>query len=243
MEFKLNIDVIINIFCFSSGALAIYLTAYLKVKGKNKALIEDINKLEDEKQKVIAKYRADTENIKKQHTLDIEKRKFQYEAKLAQFTKYFKLLDEFNGKCNSVFIEKFQEAMTEFYTPYLADTDSEEDDRNIELQNQGNSKFIQDIQNVFFELNAEQLKMNHEANSIRLISSPEVDLLLNELEEFIKLTTDQTSEMLKFMATQEFWGNQELLVPYQGKQAKSAQSVTDGRNRLRAQMKLELDEF
>jgi hypothetical protein len=115
----LNIDVIINILSFGFGALVIYLTAYLKVKGKNKGLIEDISKLENEKQKIIAKYRVETEEVKKQHSLDIEKRKFQYEDKRAQFSKYFSLLDEFHSKCNAVFLDKFQPIMTEFLSGYL----------------------------------------------------------------------------------------------------------------------------
>jgi len=48
LEIELNTNVIVNIICFGVGALSIYLTAYLKVKGKNKALKEDIHKLEDE---------------------------------------------------------------------------------------------------------------------------------------------------------------------------------------------------
>lgn len=243
MEFISTMEVFIYIFSFLSGMFLLYLTGYTKAKSKNKALLEDIRKLEDEKHKIIAKYRAETEDIKKQHTLDIEKRKFQYEAKLIQFTKFFELLDKFNGKCNSVFVKKFQEAMTELYTPYLEDIDSKEDLVNIESQNHAHAKFCQDILNIFFELSAEQFKINNEANSIRLISSPEVDFLLNELELLIKLTTEQTSEMLKFMATQEYRENQSLLLPYQEKQAKVGQSLTDGRNRLKAQMKSELDEI
>jgi hypothetical protein len=48
----------------------LYLTAHTKSKSKskskskNKALLKDIKSLEGEEQKVIAKYRTDTENIK-----------------------------------------------------------------------------------------------------------------------------------------------------------------------------------
>ena len=54
-------DVLLNIVCFALGALSIYMTAYLKVKGKNRALIEDNRQLEEGKQKIVAKYRAETE--------------------------------------------------------------------------------------------------------------------------------------------------------------------------------------
>lgn len=88
------VEISIAIVNFLLGFLVFYLTAYSKTKGKNKALKEDISKLEDEKQKIIAKYQAETESIKKQHTLDIEKRKFQYEDKRIQFQKYFSILDQ-----------------------------------------------------------------------------------------------------------------------------------------------------
>ena len=60
---------------FLFGILTMYLTAYTKEKGKVKALREDVAKIEDEKQKVISKYQKEIEDLKKFHSLDIEKRK------------------------------------------------------------------------------------------------------------------------------------------------------------------------
>ncbi len=101
------VEISTTIASFVSGILAIYLTAYSKAKGKNRALKEDISRLEDEKQKIIAKYRAETEELKKQHSLEIEKRKYQYEDKRTQFTKYFSMLDQFHGKSHKIFTERF----------------------------------------------------------------------------------------------------------------------------------------
>lgn len=83
---------------FLLGMFVLYFTAYSKTKGKNKALQEDISRLEDEKQKVLAKYKIEMEEIKKQHSLDIEKRKYLYDEKRQQFVKLFSLLDEFHRK-------------------------------------------------------------------------------------------------------------------------------------------------
>lgn len=235
MEYTFSMEVIINLLSFLGGIFIVYLTVYTKAKSKNKALLEDIEKLEDEKQKIIAKYRAETEEIKKQHTLDIEKRKFQYEDKRTQFSKYFSLLDEFHGKCNSAFAEKFQPIMTEFMNGYLSD-DPEE-------QHQATLKYNEDVQELFFELNAEHLKIKTETNSIRLIATPEVDTLLDTLEESVKLATDQSTDMLKFMATPEFWQDQSLVAPYQAEIEKSGKSVLDSRYKLREQMKAELNEI
>lgn len=228
-------DVIVNILCFGAGALSIYLTAYLKVKGKNKALIEDNQKLEEEKQKIIAKYRAETEEIKKQHSLDIEKRKYQYEDKRAQFSKYFALLDEFHGKCNSIFLEKFQPIMTEFLSGYLEEDES--------VKNQAIVKYNKDVQALVFELNEEHLKVKSEQNSIRLIASSEVDTLLDNLETAVKNATDSSTEVLRVMSTPEFWADQSIIAPYQEKSANYGLEVQSTHSALKEQMKLELNEI
>lgn len=231
----MNIDVIVNIIAFGAGALSIYLTAYLKVKGKNKALIEDNHKLEEEKQKVIAKYRAETEEIKKQHSLDIEKRKYQYEDRRAQFSKYFSLLDEFHGKCNSIFLEKFQSIMTEFLSGYLEEGES--------VKNQAIVKYNEDVQALVFELNEEHLKVKSEQNSIRLIASSEVDDLLDKLEVAVKNATDCSTEMLRVMSTAEFWADQSIIAPYQEKLVIYGHEVKNSNNALKEQIKLELNEI
>jgi len=235
MEIVSNMDVIISILSFLGGMLVLYLTAYVKVKGKNKALIEDVEKLEDEKQKIIAKYRAETEEIKKQHTLDIEKRKFQYEDKRKQFSKYFSLLDEFHGKCNSVFLERFQPIITEFLSGYLVDDE--------QVKNETIVKYNKDVQALVFELNEEHLKLKSEQNSIRLIASPDVDKLLDKLEIAVKTATDLSTEMLRFMSTPEFWADQSLILPYQEKLAVSGNEVQEAHNSLKEQMKIELNEI
>lgn len=228
-------DVILNILFFVLGALSIYLTAYLKVKGKNRALIEDNHQLEEDKQKIVAKYRAETEKIKKQHSLEIEKRKYQYEDKRLQFSKYFALLDEFHGKCNSIFLEKFQPIMTEFLSGCL--------DENEVVKNQAIVKYNQNVQALVFELNEEHLKVKTEQNSIRLIASKKVDALLDKLEVAVKNATDSSTEMLRFMSTQEFWEDQSLIVPYQEKATLFGQDVQKCHNALKEQMKQELKEI
>jgi len=92
---------------FLLGMFVVYITAYTKAKGKNKALMEDNICLENDKQKIAVQHRNETEELKKQHSLDIEKRKYQYEEKRHQFSKYFKLLDEFNQRSNETFVEEF----------------------------------------------------------------------------------------------------------------------------------------
>ncbi|TFH89451.1 hypothetical protein [Vibrio ouci] len=228
-------DLAINIVCFGAGALSIYLTAYLKIKGKNKAILEDNHKLEEEKQQVIAKYRAETEELKKRHALDIEKRKFQYEDKRAQFSKYFSLLDEFNNKHNSVFLERFQPMMKNLLSGYLIKEES--------LRRQALINFNEDVQALVFELNEDHLKVKTEQNSIRLITSSKMDTLLDELEVAVKNATDSSAEILNVMSTSEFWVDQTIIKPYQEKLTTFGLAVQSSRDALKEQMKLELNEI
>ena len=67
--------------------------------------------------------------------------------------------------------------------------------------------------------------------------------MLDTLEESVKLATDQSTDMLKFMATPEFWQDQSLVAPYQMEIEKAGKSVLDSRFKLREQMKAELNEI
>lgn len=229
------VEVSTAIVSFVFGILVLYLTAYSKAKGKNRALEEDVSRLEDEKQKIIAKYRAETEELKKQHSLEIEKRKYKYEDKRAQFTKYFSMLDQFHGKSHKIFTERFPPIMNEFLGSYLED--------NEESKNNAIVVFNSGIQTLFHELYEEQIKISNETNSIRLISSTEIDKLLDELELAVKNSTDDAGEMMKFMGTPPFWTDQTLLSPYQRRAEESGALVLQCRDKLRSQMKYELDEI
>ncbi|MCJ7766659.1 MAG: hypothetical protein MUP09_12090, partial [Thiovulaceae bacterium] len=138
------IEILTIIVSFSFGALLLYLTAYAKAKANNKALKEDISTLEDEKQKIDAKYRAETEELKKQHSLDIEKRKFQYEDKRAQFTKYFLMIDQFQNKSRTIITERFSPMISELLSSSITG--------NEETKKEAFFKFTNDIQSIINEI-------------------------------------------------------------------------------------------
>lgn len=228
-------DVLTTVLSFLLGMLFLYLTAYSKAKGKNKALKEDISRLEDEKQKVMIKYSSEMEEIKKQHSLDIEKRKYIYEEKRQQFVKYFALLDEFHRKSNAIFTSQFQPIMSRFLASYLVEDQA--------VKNNAILEFNREVQLLFNQLYEDLLKVNSETNSIRLISSGTMDELLDQLETTVKKSTDDTTEMLKFMTSPAFWADQSLIIPLQEKSEKSGQEVVTSRNALRSRMKIELNEI
>ncbi len=96
---------------------------------------------------------------------------------------------------------------------------------------------------MFIELYEEQIKISNETNSIRLISSPEIDILLDKLELAVKKSTDDAGDMMKFMATPQFLADQTLLSPCQQRAEESGAFVLQCRDELRSRMKYELDEI
>ena len=217
------------------GFLSLYLTAYAKAKGKNQALEEDVSRLEDEKQGVIAKYQAELQELKRQHALDLEKRKYLYEEKRQQFTKFFAMLDEFQRRSYALFGERFYPIMNQFLGSYTG-TSSETDQAAIAEFNSG-------VQDLFHELAEEQVRIANETNSIRLIASEEMDELLNRLDEAVRESTSDAGEMLKFMTTPEFWADQSLIAPYQEKAEESGVRVKQCRDNIMSRMKHELQEI
>lgn len=229
------IEIFIIIFSFSFGALSVYLTAYAKAKGNNQALKEDISILENEKQHIVAKYRAETEELKKQHSLDIEKRKFKYEDKRAQFTKFFLMFDQFQNKSRSIITEDFTPLLSELLSSVVTGTE--------ESKKEAFYQFTNDIQHIINKIYEEHIKMSNETNSIRLIATTEMDMLLDKFENALNKAKDNASEMIKFMTTPEFFTNQTLLVPYQDASEESADLVSEYRVKLKNRMKYELDEI
>lgn len=217
------------------GFLSLYLTAYAKAKGKNKALEEDVSRLEDEKQRVIAKYQAELQELRREHALDLEKRKYLYEEKRQQFTKFFAMLDEFQRKSYALFGERFYPVMNQFLGSYTGSS-GEADQAAIANFNTG-------VQDLFHELSEEQVRIANETNCIRLIASDEMDDLLNRLNEAVEESTSDASEMLKFMATPEFWADQSLIVSYQKKAEESRMFVKQCRDNIMSLMKRELQEI
>lgn len=145
------------------------------------------------------------------------------------------MLDEFESKGRKLFTERFTPIFGEYMASCMGD--------DTEKQNIANIEFNSGIQSLFTELYEEQIKISRETNSIRLISSPHVEKLLDELESSVKLSTNQTSEMINFMATPEFFDDQTLIVPYQTKAQELGTLVHQCRDKLRNQMKLELNEI
>ncbi|MCI9700797.1 hypothetical protein JL830_18050 [Vibrio parahaemolyticus] len=216
-----------HVTAFLLGGLAIYLTAYSKAKGVNKALKEDINELESSKQRIITNHALELEKIKKHHALDIERRKYQYDSKKVQFENFFRLIDEFNRRNNNVFRERFPILFERLLCGCMSGDPAKTKESTL--------SFNREMMALFNELNREQTKVTTESNGIRLVASEVMDRLLDELENAIAAATEGTMDMLKFLATPEYMANQSLLEPYQNKVTQLGERVISCRDALKGE--------
>lgn len=72
-----------------------------------------------ETEKIKSEYNRELENLKKEHQLDISKRKYQYESKKETYFKFFQLIDQFTRENNVKNQENLIPILDEFNRNYL----------------------------------------------------------------------------------------------------------------------------
>ena len=220
-----------NIFFFIAGAALIYVAFYLRVKERNKELVGNIKKLENDKKQILKRFVGEMEKTKQEHDTVFEKKKFQYEDKRIQFSNYFALLSTFHEKTNSLCTDKIQPLLNE-----LVSDDERTKHKAIE-------KYNHETQAIVFDLKEEHNRVKTEQNNIRLIASKEVDSLLDELTAAVESATEISAQMLKTMRSAEFLNNQSIIRPYQKNLFSHGQVIQKIHTALKDQMKLELNEI
>lgn len=160
------------------------LTVYFNQRAKNKALLTDNANLIEE-----------TEKIKKEHSLDIEKRKFQYESKKAQYFKYFNMLDDFSAKSTEDFMKDFPPIIARFNEDLITANGQKE------LEAKAIASFTEHINKMTFKANENLIKIKQETNTIKVIANEEILKILSTMESFydesLKLSTKLMNALSK----------------------------------------------
>ncbi|WP_394674416.1 hypothetical protein [uncultured Chryseobacterium sp.] len=176
---------IIGFATFVSGLFAIALKSYLTEKGKLKAQIGENKKLIEQTEDIKSKFNKELEEIKKEHQLDISKRKYQYESKKDAYISFFRLLDSFSNEQNITAQEKLKEYTNEFNRNYL-------NGKNVKSQNNATVVFSKKVLSLSSETYKDFQKLRQETNTIKLIASDEVIKKLQFFdycyEEFMKIS-------------------------------------------------------
>jgi formyltetrahydrofolate hydrolase len=176
------------------GFISGYLISYFKEKGKNKALLSDIKRLTEEKERIISDFK-----------LDIEKRKYQYESKKEQYFKYFNLIDEFGKSGNDAFYDNFFPIVERFNENYQSAKGNKE--KVLAALND----FSASLNPMFSKSNENLVRLRAETKSIRLIASIKVRDFLGQLEELYDTSFEKSSLMLREMGNNMISDNQEII--------------------------------
>lgn len=150
-----------------AGLLILYLRSFFQESGKIAALKRRNKELVEE-----------TESIKKDHQLDIEKRKYKYESKKEQYVNFFRMIDQFTSEANNTNQKKLIPILEEFSKNFLKASYQ----NNKKNENKAVTVLSKRIQQLTFDSNKELMKFKQETNTIRLIASNEVINKLNVMD-------------------------------------------------------------
>lgn len=163
------------------GLIGLYINTYIQEKAKRKVLIQTNKKLIEE-----------TESIKKEHQLDISKRRYQYESKKEQYLQFYRLIDSFTSEANLKVQEKLVPVLNTFYADFL-NTFTDGDKRG---QNKAITKMSDEMQKISLDSAAELIKIRQETNTIRIIASDEILNKLDLLEKSYDELFDKSNKMM-----------------------------------------------
>jgi hypothetical protein len=219
-------EIIIAIVSLLAGYATGYTTSYFKEKGKNKALLEDIKVLTEEKEKITSKYE-----------LDVSKRKYKYEDKRNIYFKYFNLLDELNTDGLRISQEETMPAINKFTNDYL------NANGNQKKILKAASELSETTNNSLMKMHLSQMKLKQETNSIKLIAGTTVLDALKALEIAYDHQLERSGQMMKELAQNIINNNQTILQSQQQEITRVAQHFISCKDTLIQRMKAELDEI
>lgn len=167
-------DIYKGIFTGVGGSLIATIGVYINEKSKQRALKRDNKKLVEETEKIKAEYTSKLEELKKDHQLEISRRKYQYEGKKESYVAFFKMLDTFTADQNIKSQDKLKDLIHEFNRNF---------GDSVSSQKKASLVFSKKINVLAMESYKEFIKLKQETNVIKLMASDAVidHLLLLEL--------------------------------------------------------------
>jgi hypothetical protein len=179
-----------------------FISSYAIMKSKNRSLKKDIAMLADEKQKIISKYEIELEELKKTHTLDIEKRKTIFHEKLNLFSKYLESLSEFRRKCTEDFTKDIWPSINEVSIEYA---NAVINGKNLKIEEL--LKPLYNSINFSSKKEVEYRKIMTETIKLKLFGSPEIRGILDDIEKLVGEFYDFLNPFLRNLPNQVQAGN------------------------------------
>lgn len=194
--------IILKLLLFIAGGFCGFFASYFKKKGENIALLEDIRCLEEEKRNVEKRFVLEIESVKKDHQLDIERRKYQYEEKMQVYNTFCSDLDRYQNQGQVILKEKAMPIINQFLRKFELSHES------INDRSQAFSEYFSDMVLLCNELNLAYVELKNQSNKLRLITNTESDKLLDKLLLNLKVSTDVSNQLMLLLATPEGMTNE-----------------------------------
>jgi len=180
------------------GALITGLFVHFVEKKKYNRLLRDHKRLIQEAEFIKSNFAKELEDVKRDHQLEITRRKYQYEGKKDSYVAFFKMLDTFSTEHNIKAQEKLKEYLDEFNRNF---GDTAKSQKNASLI------FSKKIQALTMESYKDFIKLKHETNSIKLMASDsvrnELQLFENEYEKLMTVSDALTKAMPTLILSQD----------------------------------------
>lgn len=239
MKFDFLIPYIHILVYFIAGLLILYIRTLIVEKAKIRALRKKNRILTEESEEIKSKYNKEIEGIKKEHQLDIEKRKYQYESKKEQYISFFRKLDEFSASSTAEMQEKMMPILDEFNRNYLNAANR----NNKKGETNATTVLSKKTQKLMFEANTELTRIKQETNTIRIIASDSILKTLDLLELAYDRSLDESSVMIKNLQIRMMTNDQEGMAEDQRKMQAIANVILKYKSDLINQMRVELNEI
>ncbi len=220
---------------FLVGGFSGGLIHYFNQKGKNRALHEDIRKLEKEKQAAILDKDVLLEKQKKEFTLEIEKKKYKYENRNKEYFKFIESLDSFHGIQMEVLHKDFLPVIESYWQSIKLGFDATATEKIIE--------FNHNCIAALSKLRDQEAKLFSQINTLKLSASEEVINLLSKLLVELKATNVNFQKILEEIGNPNFQINNLLSNELFSNGNTHSSQIDNLRDELLETMRQDLDEL
>ncbi|MDR4892306.1 MULTISPECIES: hypothetical protein [unclassified Chryseobacterium] len=218
------------------GAIISGLAVHFIEQAKHRRLKKDNKRLVEETEKIKANFNIQLEELKKDHELDISKRKYQYESKKASYVGFFQKLDQLNSEIGLKSAVKMQE-MTQKFTESCLNSKSDEE------YNRGIQEYQLSIQSILSESHQDINKLKHETSEIKLHASDQIIEGLNKYELVYERIMKESNLLIQQMPSIILSGDSNLMTLNQQNLIREAEEAEIIKQELIKNMRQELKEI
>lgn len=176
----------------AGGLIIGWIATFTNEKIKQKALKDENARLVQETEEIKSKFTKDLEELRKEHNLDITKRKYKYESKKTSYINFFHKLDQLNSEMNLKSTTKMQQMLQKF-------TESCINAKSDEEYNKGIIEYQSATQSILLESHKDIIKLKHETSEIKLHASSEIIEGLSRLENSYEKLLEESNLLISQM--------------------------------------------